>query len=437
MNYKETLDYLHKQLPMYQRIGKAAYKKDLTNSLKLNDYLANPHKKYKTIHIAGTNGKGSVAHSLSSVLQEQGYKTGLYTSPHYLDFRERIRVNGKYVSENYITEFVNKHKKFLSNLKPSFFEITVAMAFEYFAQQKVDIAIIEVGLGGRLDSTNIIKPVLSIITNIGFDHTQFLGDKLSSIAKEKAGIIKKDIPVVIGETKPDLKAIFSAKAQDVDAPVFFANHNFNVKNIIKSSDNELILNIQKHGNRVYPNLIFNLTGEYQRHNIPTILQSIEILKKIVPINDQAIYKGLKNIKNNTAILGRWQIISEKPRIICDSGHNYNGIFEISQQLKNEKYNELHFIIGTVNDKNLTKILRHLPKKAKYYYTKAKVERALNEKKLYEQAQKHNLNGKTYNYVENALKDAIKNCKNNDLIFIGGSTFIVADALKFFYNIKKS
>ncbi len=437
MNYKETLNYLHKQLPMYQRIGKAAYKKDLTNSLKLNDYLGNPHKKYKTIHIAGTNGKGSVAHCLSSVLQEQGYKTGLYTSPHYLDFRERIRVNGKYVSENYITEFVNKHKKFLSNLKPSFFEITVAMAFDYFAQQQVDIAIIEVGLGGRLDSTNIIKPVLSIITNIGFDHTQFLGDKLSSIAKEKAGIIKKDIPVVIGETKPDLKAVFSEKAQEVDAPIFFASHNFNVKNIIKSTDNELILNIQKHGNGVYPNLIFNLTGEYQRHNIPTILQSIEILKNILSVEDQAIYKGLKNIKNNTAILGRWQIISQKPRIICDSGHNYNGIFEISQQLKNENYNELHFIIGTVDDKNLTKILRHLPQKAKYYYTKARVERALNEKKLQEEAQKHNLNGKTYNYVENALKDAIKNYKNNDLIFIGGSTFIVADALKFFYNIKKS
>jgi len=374
MNYQETIEFLYNQLPMYQRIGKAAYKADLNTTIKLDNYFNNPHKNYRTIHIAGTNGKGSVAHSIASVLQEQGLKVGLYTSPHYLDFRERIKINGQMVSKDFIVDFVKDHSSFFATLKPSFFEITVAMAFEYFHKQKVDIAIIEVGMGGRLDSTNIIKPILSIITNIGFDHTQFLGNKLSQIAQEKAEIIKKDIPVVVGEKKTEIKSVFSTKAQYVDAPLYFSSHNFSIQQSFIDSNNQ-----------------------------------------------------------NTGIMGRWQTLSKNPLVICDAGHNIDGISMVIRQLNSLNFDNLHIILGTVNDKDLSKILKVLPINAQYYFTKANISRALNEQSLQNSASNFDLTGKSFKNVSTAIENALKNYKKSDLIFIGGSTFIVAEAIEFFTN----
>ncbi len=431
MNYKETTDFLFSQLPMYQRIGKAAYKADLSTTLKLDQYFNHPHKKYKTIHIAGTNGKGSVAHSIASVLQEAGYKTGLYTSPHYIDFRERIKINGINISKEFVIKFTQKHKSIFSSLKPSFFEITAAMAFDYFAQQNVDIAVIEVGMGGRLDSTNIINPILSIITNISYDHTQFLGNNLKSIATEKAGIIKRNIPVVIGETKPELKAVFSIKAQEVDAPIFFANHNFSLSNIVHSSDNTLIFNINKHGKLYFNSLEFGLNGDYQQYNIITIVQAIELLQKQMTISEHNIFAGLKNVISNTKIMGRWQKLNDYPKIICDAGHNFDGILQVTEQLKYQQYDKLHIIFGMVNDKEISKILKLLPQQAKYYFTKANIQRALDQNILKNQAQNYNLHGSSFSSVNKAIEEAIKNAQKNDLIFIGGSSYIVADALIFF------
>ncbi len=436
MNYDQTLEYLFKQLPVYQRDGKAAYKADLNTTIKLDKYFSSPHKKYKTIHIAGTNGKGSVAHSLASILQETGLKVGLYTSPHYLDFRERIRINGQPVNKDFVVDFVEQHSNYFLSLKPSFFEITVAMAFEYFAQQNVDIAVIEVGMGGRLDSTNIITPIASVITNIGFDHTQFLGTELSSIAKEKAEIIKKNIPVIVSENKPNLKLIFSQKAQQVDAPLYFSGHNYAVQNYYVNDENQLVFNIDKHGKLEYSNLIFGLSGEYQRFNILTILQTVEVLKAHINILDQNIFTGLKNVVQNTGIMGRWQILSTNPRVICDAGHNYDGILNVTEQLKSLKYNKLHIVFGTVNDKDISKILKLLPQDAEYYFTKASINRALNEETLKNSGQNFGLLGESYMSVNEAITSALQNKKENDLIFIGGSTFIVAEAIEFF-NINKN
>ncbi len=437
MTYDETLKYLYSQLPMYQRVGKAAYKADLKTTLQLDEYFNHPHKKYKTIHIAGTNGKGSVAHSIASVLQEAGYKTGLYTSPHYLDFRERIKINGENIDKNFVIDFVDKHSAVFSQFKPSFFEITVAMAFEYFAAQNIDIAVIETGMGGRLDSTNIVTPILSIITNIGYDHTQFLGEKLTQIAAEKAGIIKKDVPVVIGETKPELKAVFSKFAQKVDAPIFFASHNYFVKNFSYNIENQLVFNIEKHGKQIFNGLEFDLSGHYQKMNIPTILQSLEILQNLLKITDENIYAGLKNIVHNTCIMGRWQKLSTNPLVIADAGHNYDGILQVTQQLKTINYNKLHFIIGTVNDKDLSKILRLLPQEAQYYFTKANIPRSMQPVDLQARAISFGLSGDIYANVANAIEKAVENAGKSDLIFIGGSTFVVAEAISFYQNIKIS
>jgi len=431
MDYTQTIDYLFKQLPMFQRVGASAYKADLKTTLKLDNYFNHPHKNYKTIHVAGTNGKGSVAHSVASVLQEAGYKTGLYTSPHYLDFRERIRINGISIDKDFVIEFVEKNKSFLFSLKPSFFEITAAMAFEYFAKQKVEIAVVEVGMGGRLDSTNIIKPILSIITNIGYDHIQFLGNTLKSIATEKAGIIKKDIPVVIGEKKVELKSVFSKKAQEVDAPIFFANHNFEITNFSHSIKNTLHVNINKHGKLAYNNLEFGLNGNYQILNIISVIQAINILQKMLIISEEHIYKGLKNVVGNTNIVGRWQNLGENPKIICDAGHNVDGISNVVSQLKNEKYNKLRIVFGTVNDKEIDEILKLLPQEAKYYFTKASVQRALNHNVLLNKSKKYMLIGNSFSTVSQAIEEALINSENDDLIFIGGSTFVVADALEFF------
>lgn len=432
MNYTETVEYLFSQLPMYQRIGKSAYKSNLDTTIYLDNYFRSPHRNYATIHIAGTNGKGSVAHSIASILQAAGYRTGLYTSPHYLDFRERIKINGEMIDKNFVVEFTEKHTSFFKQLQPSFFELTAAMAFEYFAKKNVDIAVIEVGMGGRLDSTNIITPEISVITNIGYDHTQFLGNKLSDIATEKAGIIKENVPVVVGETKAKLKMIFSNKAQEKNAPIFFSDHSFAVKGFF-SSGNQSISDINKYGNPILKNLIFGLSGNYQRFNIPIILQTIEILQKKLNISTENIKSGMANVVKNTGIMGRWQILSENPQIICDAGHNYDGVFNVVDQIKSLNYSKLYIILGFVNDKNLNQILKLFPDSAEYHFTKAKIPRAMNETELKQQAQAYNLQGYTHANIADAIKEVLSKIKKDEVLFIGGSTFIVSEAIEHFNN----
>ena len=401
MIYKDTLDYLFSQLPMYQRSGAAAYKEDIGNIIKACDILKDPHKKFKSIHIAGTNGKGSTAHMLASILQEAGLKTGLYTSPHLKDFRERIKINGKMISQNQVIEFVKKNKTEFEKINMSFFEYTVAMAFDYFAESQVDIAIIETGLGGRLDSTNIISPELSVITNIGYDHTNLLGSKLEQIAKEKAGIIKKNTPVVIGRKQEKIiNDIFKITAYNKKSKIFFSEINNNIS--------------------------CDLNGEYQNENINTTIKAIEVLNW--NIDNKNIYKGLKNVVKNTGLNGRWQIISKNPHIICDTGHNQDGIKNITKQLKKINFNKLHFIFGTVKDKNIIEIIKLLPKEALYYFCAANIDRAFNASKLQEISLELNLQGNAYNSVKDAYNNAISNYKKGDLIFIGGSTFVVAEIL---------
>ena len=401
MIYKDTLDYLFSQLPMYQRSGAAAYKEDIGNIIKACDILKDPHKKFKSIHIAGTNGKGSTAHMLASILQEAGLKTGLYTSPHLKDFRERIKINGKMISQNQVIEFVKKNKTEFEKINMSFFEYTVAMAFDYFAESQVDIAIIETGLGGRLDSTNIISPELSVITNIGYDHTNLLGSKLEQIAKEKAGIIKKNTPVVIGRKQEKIiNDIFKITAHNKKSKIFFSEINNNIS--------------------------CDLKGEYQNENINTTIKAIEVLNW--NIDNKNIYKGLKNVVKNTGLNGRWQIISKNPHIICDTGHNQDGIKNITKQLKKINFNKLHFIFGTVKDKNIIEIIKLLPKEAMYYFCAANIDRAFNASKLQEISLELNLQGNAYNSVKDAYNNAISNYKKGDLIFIGGSTFVVAEIL---------
>ena len=403
MIYRDTLDYLFSQLPMYQRSGAAAYKEDIGNIIKACDILKDPHKKFKSIHIAGTNGKGSTAHMLASILQESGFKTGLYTSPHLKDFRERIKINGKMISKNQVINFVKKNKTEFEKINMSFFEYTVAMAFDYFAESQVDIAIIETGLGGRLDSTNIISPELSIITNIGYDHTNLLGSKLEQIAKEKAGIIKEKTPVVIGRKQEEIiNDIFKKTAYNKKSKIYFSDNNNN------------------------NNISCDLKGEYQNENINTTIKAIEVLNW--DIDNKTINKGLKNVIKNTGLYGRWQIISKKPYIICDTGHNQDGIKNITAQLKKINFNNLHFIFGTVKDKNIIDIIKLLPKEAMYYFCAANIDRAFNASKLQDISLELNLQGNAYNSVKDAYNNAISNYKKDDLIFIGGSTFVVAEIL---------
>jgi dihydrofolate synthase/folylpolyglutamate synthase len=403
MTYKETINWLFSQLPMYQRQGKTAFKKDLTNILALAKYLNNPEKKFKSIHIAGTNGKGSTGHMLASILQEAGYKVGLYTSPHLKDFRERIKINGICIRKNCVSNFVKKNKTFLEAQGLSFFEMTVGMAFDYFAKKKVDIAIIEVGLGGRLDSTNIITPEISIITNIGYDHTQFLGNTLSEIAYEKAGIIKRGIPVVIGETHKETLPVFKEKAAQLNSKLFIAEND---------------------NNKLPPS---DLKGEYQTHNIKTVLTSVSILKELGwHIDSDNIQKGLLHVVKNTGLLGRWQVLQLQPKIICDTAHNKEGLQYTLKQLAKENYHNLHIVLGVVNDKNLATILPLFPKKATYYFCKAKVPRALDAALLAQKAKTYKLTGNTYPSVNDALKQAKINAGIDDVIYIGGSTFVVAE-----------
>jgi dihydrofolate synthase/folylpolyglutamate synthase len=428
MTYPQTLDYLFSKLPMYQRIGAAAYKADLNNTLAICKALGNPEKKIKFVHVAGTNGKGSSSHMLAAILQQAGYKTGLYTSPHLVDFRERIKINGKMIPKTEVVKFVEDFKTIFENIEPSFFEWTVGLAFHYFAQQQVDVVILEVGLGGRLDSTNVITPVACLITNIGYDHMNLLGDTLPKIAAEKAGIIKTKIPVVISQTQLDVISVFNETAKQLKAPIEFADKNHK---LISSAYNKEFLSITLLHKKTNTTHLYNLDlqGSYQIKNVMGVLNATEILKqKGFIIEDTDIKIALAQVQKLTGLHGRWQIIQEKPLVIADTGHNEDGIKEVLDNLKRYNYRTLHFVLGVVNDKDISKILKLLPKDATYYFCKASIPRALDENELATLAKKNGLNGSTFKTVPEALKKAIKQAKVNDLVFVGGSTFTVADIL---------
>ncbi len=404
MNYQETTNWMFNQLPMYQLQGASAYKEDLTNIKLLAAHLDNPQEKLKCIHVAGTNGKGSTSHMLASVLQEAGYKVGLYTSPHLKDFRERIKINGEDISEDFVIEFVKKHKTFFEANDMSFFEMSVGLAFDYFASEKTDIAIIEVGLGGRLDATNIITPLVSVITNIDLDHTQFLGNTHAAIAGEKAGIIKPNIPVVIGEYTAETQPVFLAKAEENKAPIYFAS--------------DLI-------SKVFPS---DLIGDYQFHNKKTVQETITILNATTnfKVSDEDLKAGLLNVVKNTGLQGRWQQLGENPKIICDTAHNKHGLAVVMNQIQKETFENLHIVLGVVNDKDLDSILPLFPKKAQYYFCRPDSLRGLSTKILQDTAKKYHLLGEKYDSVENAFLNAKKNATKDDFIYVGGSTFVVAE-----------
>jgi dihydrofolate synthase/folylpolyglutamate synthase len=402
MNYQETLDWMFAQLPMFQRVGAVAFKKDLTNTLALADYLGNPQTQFKSIHVGGTNGKGSTSHMIASVLMEAGFKVGLYTSPHLKDFRERIRINGEMISELEVVNFIEKNKNFLELQNLSFFEMTVGMAFDCFSKHQVDYAVIEVGLGGRLDSTNIITPLVSVITNIGYDHMQFLGETLPEIAGEKAGIIKYNIPVVIGERQEEVERVFIKKAKEMNADICFAaDFQYDYQTSLK--------------------------GNYQFKNVQTVVQTIKILQNIgLEITENQLQKGLLNVIKNTSLKGRWQILQENPKIICDTAHNKEGLTYVLNQLQKEKFDKLHIVLGMVNDKEISKILSMFPVNATYYFCKPNIPRGLDPIILRQEANKLGLNGNNFFSVESALANAEKNANKSDLIFVGGSTFVVAE-----------
>lgn len=423
LTYQQTLDYLYTALPMFQRVGAIAFKKDLTNTIILCDYLGNPQNKFKSIHVAGTNGKGSSSHMLASVLQEAGYKTGLYTSPHLKNFTERIRVDGIEADKEFVIDFTNRIKPLIGQIQPSFFEITVAMAFDYFALHKVDIAVIETGLGGRLDSTNIIHPVLSLITNIGSDHKDLLGDKPEQIAFEKAGIIKRQVPVVISQWQEEVANVFMQKAVDENANLYFASNEFSCQLNSKTSKYQ----VQKWGEIYLDDLEIDLAGHYQRYNLPGVLKSIELLRHSgFLITDENLRAGLKNVINNTGLKGRWQILSHNPLMVCDTGHNLEGIQEVLKQIAKQHYRQLHIVWGSVKDKDVEDILRILPKQARYYFCEAKIPRAMPVNTLQKKAAQFGLNGIAIADVNTAVAKAIENADDSDMIFVGGSTFVVAE-----------
>jgi dihydrofolate synthase/folylpolyglutamate synthase len=429
MTYPQTLDYLFSRLPMFQRVGAAAYKANLDNTISICKALGNPEKKIKCVHVTGTNGKGSSSHMLAAILQQAGYKTGLYTSPHLIDFRERIKINGKQIPKTEVVKFVENYKTIFEDIEPSFFEWTVGLAFHYFAEQEVDVAIIEVGLGGRLDSTNVIKPQCCLITNIGFDHVNLLGNTLPLIAAEKAGIIKEKVPVVVSQTQLEVLSVFNTKAQSVKAPITFADKQYKVLSH-NFQDGLLCIELLEKTTNKAQLYKLDLTGTYQIKNIQGVLACINNLKhKGFLIEDENILYALQHVKKLTGLMGRWQIISEKPLIIADTGHNEDGIKEVVKNIERYSYKKLHMIIGVVNDKDVTSILKLLPKNAIYYFCKANIPRALPEKELFELAKQHDLKGKKFNSVSMALSEAKKQAKSDDLIFIGGSTFTVADALQ--------
>ncbi|MBN1985458.1 MAG: bifunctional folylpolyglutamate synthase/dihydrofolate synthase [Prolixibacteraceae bacterium] len=431
MNYAEVLDYLYNMLPMYQRTGPAAYKNNLDNTILLDNYYGNPHRKFKTIHVAGTNGKGSVSHMLAAIFQKAGYKTGLYTSPHLKDFRERIRIDGEMIPENEIIGWVKEFRKSnkLWKIEPSFFELTVALTFDYFAREKVDIAIVEVGLGGRLDSTNIITPELSIITNIGLDHTALLGNTLEKIGAEKAGIIKPGVPLIAGKTQKETENIFKRVAEKAGSEIYFADQEYRVAYAMLDMDGNQVMTVEKNGATVYSGVKLDLTGFYQQQNLPAVLKAVEVMQKRGwDISQQHVFDGLAVTAKLTGLRGRWQIIGANPKIVCDTAHNFDGMLQIVKQIEQTPFKNLHIVFGMVNDKEPDKVLSILPQNAGYYFTKANIPRALNENILAKAARRFGLEGKCYSSVTEAFIAARKNAGSHDLIYVGGSTFVVAEIL---------
>jgi len=427
MDYKETINWLFAQLPMYQRVGKAAYKSDLQTTIDLLDRLDNPQNNFKAIHIAGTNGKGSVSHIVASILQEAGYKIGLYTSPHLKDFRERIRLDGKLIPEEDVVAFVKNNNGILEEIKPSFFEMTVAMAYDYFARQDVDFVVLETGMGGRLDSTNICNPVITAITNIGYDHQQFLGDKLEKIAGEKAGIIKENIPLVVGRKQKETTGIFATKAKTLNAELIFAEDKVDIKTIETSDSNSRNFDVWYENNLFLENADIPLLADYQNENIATAICMVqELMSEGVHLGEDDFKNGLSNLIDNTNLMGRWQIIGRNPLTICDTGHNYDGVKAVVGQIRKTSFKHLHFVFGMVNDKNPDSILNLLPQNATYYFCRPDIPRGMDEQLLMEMAFKAGLNGKTYSSVREAFNLAINNADIDDLVFVGGSTFVVAE-----------
>lgn len=416
MNYQETIEYLFNSTPVFEKIGAKAYKPGLQTTFALDDHFGHPHQKYKTIHIAGTNGKGSCSHTLAAILQSQGYKVGLYTSPHLVDFRERIRVNGECVPEQYVIDFVEENRAFFEPLHPSFFELTTAMALKYFAEQKVDYAVIEVGLGGRLDCTNIITPILSIITNISFDHTQFLGNTLAEIAGEKAGIIKPGVPVVIGEYLPETRTVFEKKAKSENAPILFAQ-DFDVTRLENSEPSDVDM---------------ELKGSYQERNKKTILTALHILRQKLAISDEAIHEGFAHVCELTGLRGRWEKLNDAPLTICDTGHNLAGWSYLAPQINAVKAETKHIVFGMVDDKDVAHVLQLLKEmlenRVKYYWTQPSTKRAIPVEKLSELALKLGLHGSLYHSVKEAYNAALENAEKGDFVFVGGSSYVVADLL---------
>lgn len=411
MNYQETIQYLYNSTPVFEHVGASAYKEGLSNSWALDEHFNHPHTKFKTIHIAGTNGKGSCSHTIAAILQAEGYRVGLFTSPHLVDFRERIKVNGDCISQEYVMDFVENERSFFEPLHPSFFELTTAMAFKYFADSHVDIAVIEVGLGGRLDCTNIITPILSVITNISFDHTQFLGDTLEKIAMEKAGIIKRDIPIVIGETTPETRNVFIQKAKEMNAPIFFA---------------------EEYNNPIANELDFELKGSYQLKNKQTILCAVSHLP--LSISPSSIKEGLSHVVELTGLMGRWQTIRERPTVICDTGHNVGGWQYLSQQIKSQPCKNLHIVFGMVDDKDIDTVMNMLPTNATYYFTQAQTKRAIPANIVKEKGKEHHLKGYVFPQVADAYKAVLHHANEDDFIFVGGSSYIVADFLTLYDNM---
>jgi dihydrofolate synthase/folylpolyglutamate synthase len=431
MTYKETLDYLDARLPMYQRIGAAAYRADLKNTWAICDLLGNPQQTFRSVHIGGTNGKGSTSNMLASILQEKGLKTGLYTSPHLTDFRERIRINGIKIPEEKVIRFTEKYKADFEEIRPSFFEMTVGMAFDHFREEKVNVAIIEVGMGGRLDSTNVITPLLSVITNISFDHMQFLGDTLEKIATEKAGIIKHGVPVVIGESQDDIRHVFIEKAREEQSEILFADDEFMAVsgNSEYTGTDTLRMDIFRNNKVFIGDLESPLIGHYQKKNIVTVCAACKMLdSSLQQISTDDIRKGISNVLDNTGFAGRWQILSVNPLTICDTGHNEGGVKLVLEQISRTPHEKLHFVFGMVNDKEIDTILQMMPKDATYYFCKADIPRGLDANELRIKAEVFGLNGETFNSVKSALKTAQQRAGAKDLVFVGGSTFIVAEVV---------
>lgn len=430
MTYDETIQYLFNSAPLFQHVGGAAYKEGLSTTHILDAHFNHLHNQYKTIHIAGTNGKGSCAHTIAAILQHTGLKVGLYTSPHLVDFRERIRINGEMMPQQYVIDFVEKERSFFEPLHPSFFELTTALAFKYFAEQHVDVAVIEVGLGGRLDCTNIISPILSVITNISFDHTQFLGNTLAQIASEKAGIIKHKVPVIIGECNAETRSVFEHKAHEVEAPILFAEDN---KEVLSSEFSDLYGHKLRHyTTRSFGDIYGELTGECQIKNANTILCALHSLSKIFSVTHEDITYAFEHVCEMTGLRGRWQILQEHPTIICDTGHNTGGWQYLAHQLAQiaTSGNKLHIVFGMASDKDIERVMSTLPHEACYYWTKASVKRATSEQTIANIATKYDLHGKTYSNVAEAYEAAVNNASTNDYIYVGGSSFIVADLLRY-------